>query len=61
MKRNIRAKIYRLENGNYSVHLFYPIDDPFLSDILGRDYGIYDIKVFRSRRQAERFASYWEL
>lgn len=60
MKREIHAKIYKLDNGRYSVHLFYPIEDPFLADLLGRDYGLYDIKVFNNRKQAERFAKYWE-
>ncbi len=55
MQKEKRARIYKLENGRYSVYLFYQIDDPFVADT-----HLYDIKVFKSRKQAEKLASYWE-
>lgn len=55
MLKERRARIYRLDNGRYSVYLFYQTDDPFSTDTQ-----LYDIKVFKNRKKAERFAKYWE-
>lgn len=55
MKKDMRAKIYRLEDGRYSVYLYYQIEDPIMADILGTDFQLYDIKVFKSRKAAYRF------
>jgi len=56
VKKYLRAKIYPLNDGRYSVYLYYPIEDPALAETLGRDYQTYDIRVFKNRKAAQRFA-----
>lgn len=49
--------VRRTREGKYSVSVFHKIEDPFLSIALGRDYDLWDFKVFKTKKEAEDYAS----
>jgi hypothetical protein len=51
------VSIRKTSKEKYSVSVFHKIRDPFLSIALGRDYDLWDFKVFDTKKEAEDYAS----